>query len=207
MVRTSLFGLVILLVGLLVWMLLFWAPAEPSRQGATDAAVPLATAPRGGDFVLNSYRGTVRLSDLRGQVVVLYFGYTSCPDVCPTALAMLSAALDQLSAAEREQIAVLFISVDPERDSLEQLKRYGEYFHPDILGVTGTPEQLSRAAALYGAAYRLVKQESATDYVVDHTADLYLVDRQGELAGTLGHGSLPETILSALRQQLERADP
>ncbi len=83
----------------------------------------------------------------------------------------------------------LFISIDPERDTLERLKNDGEYFHPNIKGVTGTPDQLKDVEKRYGAAYSIVKQASATDYVVDHTAELYIIDQQGRLIKKLAHGT------------------
>lgn len=194
-------GVVLLLAGTLIWLLFFWQP--PATHEVPTAVVPdLAEAPKGGDFVLNSYQGEFDTRALRGQVLILYFGYTWCPDVCPTSLGFLSAALEALSAQELEQVQALFISVDPERDSLEHLKSYGEYFHPGILGVTGSHEQLGRIAAMYGAAYRHVEQASATDYVVDHSADLYLVDRQGRLLTIIRHGTQPGEILGAIRAAL-----
>ncbi|WP_428634312.1 SCO family protein [Sedimenticola sp.] len=194
-------GLVLLLAGALTGVLFFWQPRpETTKPPAVSPAI--AEAPKGGDFVLNSYKGAVDTRTLRGQVLIIYFGYTWCPDVCPTSLGFLSAALDELTADELRQVRPLFISVDPGRDTLEHLKSYGEYFHPSILGITGTPDQLSRIAAQYGAAYRLVKQASATDYVVDHSADLYLVDRQGHLYSTIRHGMQPSEILTAIRTAL-----
>jgi protein SCO1/2 len=194
-------GGVVVLAGALIWLLFFWQP-RVGHEVPAATSMNLAEAPKGGDFVLNSYKGEIDTRSLRGKVLILYFGYTWCPDVCPTSLGFLSAALDQLSAAELGEVQTLFISVDPERDSLEHLKGYGEYFHPGILGVTGTHQQLSRVAALFGAAYRHVEQPSATDYVVDHSADLYLVDRQGRLLTTIRHGTQPDGILSAIRAAL-----
>jgi len=187
--------LIVLLALGLVWVLLFWRPAPPPATTATEP-------PRGGDFTLRSYAGPVSLSDFKGKVVVLYFGYTWCPDICPTSLALLSAALDGLTEAERSDIQALFISVDPERDSVEHLKEYGEYFHPRILGVTGTPEQLSKVARQYGAAYRIVRQDSAAGYLVDHSADLYVIDRRGRWVDTIHHGTPAERIVAVLKKWL-----
>lgn len=199
MKRAMLFGLVILSAGLLLGVLFLWSPSTKMSPASTLASLGIVAAPTGGDFVLSSEDGLVDLKSLRGQVVVIYFGYTWCPDICPTSLGFLSAALDDLTDEELQQVQGIFISVDPERDSLEHLKGYTEYFHRKILGVTGSDEQLKRVAGLYGAAYRLVKEKSATDYVVDHSADLYVVDRQGQLATTLRHGTQPQQIVAVLR--------
>ena len=128
------------------------APAPESSRAPLELAAP----PTGGDFTLDSAAGPVRLSDLRGQVVLIYFGYTACPDICPTNLVSIANALRSLHPAELDRTRVLFVSVDPERDDPEHLARYVAYFHPNVLGLTGTPEQLARVARLYGAAYRRV---------------------------------------------------
>jgi protein SCO1/2 len=189
--------LVVLLgLGSALWL---WEP--PSRDAANATA--LAPPPKGGDFRLQSANGPVGLDDLRGQVVVLYFGYTFCPDICPTSLALLSLALEQLSPAELERVQPLFVSVDPERDTLDRLAVYAEYFHPRILGLTGDPDELAATAELYGAAYRKVEQGSAAGYLVDHSAMTYIIDRQGRLAHSLVHGTAPERILVLLRQELQ----
>jgi protein SCO1/2 len=201
MKKIVLSGLVVLMAGVLIWLLFFWQPRSSHLLPAVSS-LEIAEAPKGGDFVLNSYKGEVDTRSLRGQVLILYFGYTWCPDVCPTSLGFLSAALDELNPDELKRVQALFISVDPERDTLDHLKSYGEYFHPRILGITGTHQQLEQVAALYGAAYRHVKQSSATDYVVDHSADLYLVDPQGRLQTTIRHGTQPGEILAVIRAAL-----
>ncbi len=199
MSRLALGGWVLLVLLGLGWALWLWEP--PASDTANGAA--LAPFPEGGDFRLQSANGPVGLEDLRGQVVVLYFGYTFCPDICPTSLALLSLALEQLSPAELERVQPLFVSVDPERDTPDRLAAYAEYFHPRILGLTGDPAKLAATAGLYGAAYRKVEQGSAAGYLVDHSAMTYIIDRQGRLAHSLVHGTPPERILALLRQELQ----
>ena len=109
------------------------------------------TAARGGDFTLTSADGPATLADQRGRVVLIYFGYASCPDICPTSLAFITAALRALTPAELERVRVVFISVDPARDTPEKLKQYAGHFHPNIIGVTGSPGTLADVATRYGA--------------------------------------------------------
>ncbi len=189
------------LVALLVWLLLW----EPGGQSDVPRQVrELAAEPRGGDFTLESALGPVSLEDFRGSVVLLYFGYTWCPDVCPTNLGFIAQALGQMTDAERSRVRVLFVSVDPERDDLKRLADYAAFFAPEVSGVTGTPEQVARVAALYGAAYRRVAvQESVAGYLVDHSSYTYLVDPAGRLAGQLDHATPPSQILAAVRRLLK----
>lgn len=188
---------VLLVLGWAGWV---WDPVA-DRDELSGGMPP---APRGGDFRLQSADGPLGLADLRGQVVMLYFGYTFCPDICPTSLALLSRALEQLTPGELSQVQPLFVSVDPERDSLERLAAYGAYFHPRIRGLTGSPEALAATAKLYGAAFRRVESDSEAGYLVDHSAQTYIIDRQGRLAHSLPHGTSPEQVLAVLRQELAR---
>ena len=175
------------------------APAPESSRAPLELAAP----PTGGDFTLDSAAGPVRLSDLRGQAVLIYFGYTACPDICPTNLISIAHALRTLQPAELERTRVLFVSVDPERDDPERLAGYVAYFHPNVLGLTGTPEQLAEVARRYGAAYRRIDDTgSVMGYLIDHSASTYVIDPSGRLVRTLGHASPPETIRAAIRTAL-----
>lgn len=158
--------------------------------------------PRGGDFTLISADGPVSLSSLRGKVVLIYFGYASCPDACPTTLALTAQGLAQLAPAERERVRVLFVSVDPARDSPQKLKEYGAHFAPEVIGVTGTPREIAEVAVQYGAAFRLQPVESAVGYVVDHTSFTSVVAPDGRLVEQLPHGTPPAEIAAAVRRAL-----
>ncbi len=175
----------------LVAVLWQWHPGDPLR---------LAGKPRGGDFTLQSARGPVSLHDLRGRVALIYFGYTSCPDICPTNLAQIGAALKRLTPQERRNVAVLFVSVDPERDTPQKLARYTAFFDPAMIGLTGTPAQVAEVAHRYGASYRKVKSDSALGYLVDHSAFTYVVDGRGRLCETLPHAAPIDQILGAIRR-------
>jgi protein SCO1/2 len=169
----------------------FWHPAKQEGSPA-----------QGGGFVLNTNQGTLRLDQLRGKVVILYFGYTWCPDVCPTSLALLGMALHKLEPRELAAIQPLFISVDPERDTVERLAEYTAYFHPALKGATGTPQQIADLARRYGVAYRREEGGAATDYTVDHSSLTFLLDRQGQIVEVLPHGTSPDKIAAAIRNAL-----
>jgi len=184
----------------LIWLLFFWVPERPIGPGHRLLAE--SAEPRGGDFRLQSSGGPVDTAQFRGKVIALYFGYTWCPDICPTSLAFLSSALNALAPQELKRVQGLFVSVDPARDDFARLDRYTDYFHPQILGLTGETERLAEIAATFGAAFRRADVKSATDYAVDHTADTYIIDVDGRLHARLAHGTDPEIIVGVLRELL-----
>ena len=159
--------------------------------------------PEGGEFTLQSAQGEVKLSDFRGKVVVVYFGYTACPDICPTSMATLKGALAKLTPSELQQIQGILISVDPERDTLAHVQEYAQYFHPNIRGISGTPQALQVVAKHYGAFYRKVAMSgSAMAYSIDHSANLYVIDQQGTLRESVAHGTSPDALVVVLRRYL-----
>lgn len=190
--------LTILVLAVLLAAIVLWQPT------GVNGVTSLATKPQGGDFTLHSAQGSVNMKDFRGKVVVLFFGYTWCPDICPTNLGITSLALHELTDEEREQVQVLFISVDPERDSFDRLQQYGAFFHEKILGITGSKAEVDEVAQMYGAGYRKVERPDEKDYLIDHTADSYVVDRNGRLAEILAYGTSAEAILTALRRNLSK---
>ncbi len=171
------------------------------RLGVPEQANPYATV--GGDFTLQSADGPVSLHDFRGKVVLVYFGYTSCPDICPTSLTTMAGAMKLLTPEEREQVRGIFISVDPERDRPQGMKEYAAYFHPNFVGVVGTPAQTAEIAARYGVYYKKAPyDESAMGYGVDHSSTIYVVDRQGRVVDQIMHGATPEKVAASLRRVL-----
>lgn len=163
--RTALLGSTILsLWGLLACLLWSWEPTRTpagagAGQGLAVSAGPvqwptaLALDHTGGDFTLDSWEGRSDTRDLCGSVVLINFGYTWCPDGCPTNLAFIANALKMLSSQELEGVQILFVGVDLDRDTPERLKEDASHFHPRVPGVTGTPEELAAVAGRYGAAY------------------------------------------------------
>ncbi len=136
---------------------------------------------------------------------MVYFGFTFCPDVCPLALNKLALALDLLEPAEAERFQTVFITVDPERDTPEQLALYvGNYGFPrDLMGLTGSPEQISAVADAYRVHYkRIESRETTAPYLMEHTSVLYLMDAEGRFAGVFTHASTPEEIAEGLRRHL-----
>ena len=194
MIKKLLPLLIVILIAALLWVLFIWQPVKDHANLMPDSTAA------GGDFKLQSLHGPVSLKDFSGKVVLIYFGYTWCPDICPTNLSMMSGALSQLDETEAGKVQGIFISVDPKRDTLERLNSYTHYFHESILGITGTPEEIRAVANRYGAAYQKVAQESAANYVVDHSSETYVVDPSGKLVERLPHGAKPEEILSAVRK-------
>jgi protein SCO1/2 len=159
-------------------------------------------APVGGPFELTDQTGHRRTdADFRGKLVVLYFGYTYCPDVCPTELQSISLALDKLGAAA-EAVQPLFITVDPERDTPARLADFVSSFHPRLIGLTGSLADIRKTAIAYRTFF--VKNSTSTpgDYSVDHTGFIYLVGKDGRYLGFLPPGSTPDAIADAIRARL-----
>lgn len=163
---------------------------------------PLASLPAERDFTLQGPKGPVSLSDFPGKLVLLYFGYTYCPDICPTNLAMWSQALVQLKPDELAKVQPIFISVDPERDTVERLAPYALFFHHSILALTGKPDRLAEVARRYGAVYSRYEDPKAGSYAIDHTAATYVLDPQGLVVAKLPHGASPDDLLTAIRKHM-----
>lgn len=169
-----------------------------SPRGA--AATGLASA-IGGPFQLVDQDGkTVTEADLRGRWSLIYFGYTHCPDACPTALNDISIALSELGP-KRDEVRPVFITVDPERDTPDALKSYVTAFDAPILALTGTPEQIAKAAKGY-RVYYAKHPEANGDYSMDHSSVIYVMDPQGRFTASFTHESSPEQIAERLKKLL-----
>ncbi|WP_299874290.1 SCO family protein [uncultured Cocleimonas sp.] len=143
--------------------------------------------PPGGDFTLQSINGDVSLSDFAGKVTLIYFGYTFCPDVCPTSLSRVGAAFKKLDIEELKSVQGILVSVDPERDTLQKLADYTKFFHPQIVGITGTKETIDEIAKRYDVKYRKAEGTTEASYLVDHTAYIFVLDKKGKIREYLPH--------------------
>ena len=157
------------------------------------------------DFTLHGADGDVSLSDFRGKkAVAVYFGYSLCPDICPTTFGNLTAALNRLSPEEAAGLQVIFVSVDGKRDTPEHLKEYVRYFHPSYIGVTGTKAEIDAVVPNYeGTEYIFIDQGSdAMGYTVGHTSYVYFFDKQGNYSSRLNHSVDPDSTLVHIKKAL-----
>lgn len=155
------------------------------------------------DFTLESLGGTVTPESFRGKALLLYFGYTYCPDICPTSMGSISVALGRLEPELAERTAVLFVSVDPERDGLEHLDRYVKYFVPSAVGATAELPVIEEMGERYGSSFSKVPLEnSAMGYSVAHTSYIYLFSPEGRFLERLDHAFDPAPVEAALRRAL-----
>ena len=203
-------ALTLCLVGATVATMLFagWiiTPDQPRRTTSSSTPSEITAVPVdiGGPFELVSHKGEVATdANFRGRHLLIFFGYTFCPDICPTTLQQISLALDKLGPLAAE-IQPLFISVDPQRDTPENLAAYVASFHPSILGLTGTPEQIAAVAKPYRAYYRKVEETPSDEsYLVDHSAYIYLMGPDGAYRTMFSHQTTPEQLAEGIRAYLE----
>jgi len=148
----------------------------------------------GREFALVDHNGQPRtLADFRGKAVVLFFGYTQCPDVCPTTLAELAEAMRRLGP-DAARVQVLFVTVDPERDTPQLLKQYVPAFDPSFLGLTGDPAAIERTAKEFKIIYRKQPGTTPGSYTMDHSAGTFVYDPQGRLRVYVGYGQGPDVF-------------
>lgn len=150
------------------------------------------------DFTLQSINGPVSLSDFRGKIVVLYFGYTSCPDVCPTTLANLRRALNDLGE-KADQVQVILVAVDWQKDTPERVASYLSAFHPDFVGLSGTQAQIDAVTKDFFIFYQINPPDENGYYTVDHTATTQVLDREGRLMLTWPYGLSADELLEDLK--------
>lgn len=174
--------------------------APAGAQATAYKGIDITGAPYGRDFSLTDFNGQPRhLSDYRGQVVMLYFGFVQCPDVCPTALTRASAVMQQLGA-DAAQVQLLFVTVDPERDQPALLREYLGTFDPSFMALTGSAEQIKAAADEFRVYYK--KVPTGSSYTMDHTALTYLFDRAGHIRVALRHEQTADDYTADIRHLL-----
>lgn len=179
-------------------------PEMRGKLGLTGGqTVTTGRALVGGPFKLTDHTGRrVTQQDFAGRPTVVFFGFTNCPDVCPSGLQVLSAALDKLGA-KADKLVPLFISVDPERDTPEQLARYVQSFHPRIVGLTGTPEEVAQAAKAYHVYFKKTENAgSAGSYTIDHSALFYIMDEKGGYSSHATHATPPDKLVELITRVL-----
>ncbi len=161
---------------------------------------PSGIARIGGPFALVDQDGRARTDqDFRGGYMLIYFGYTFCPDVCPTALSDMIAAVDELGPRAR-RIQPLFITIDPGRDTPNRLKTYVPSFHPRLVGLSGSEAQITAVAKAYRVYYaKAGDSEAGPDYLMDHSSTIYLMDPEGRYVTHFSHGTGPRQIAERLR--------
>jgi protein SCO1/2 len=157
----------------------------------------------GGDFTLQSDKGPVSLHDFKGRVVALYFGYTRCPDVCPTSLSKLAQAIKQLPEAERSQVQPIFVSIDPERDTPKVASEYARFFFPNGIGLSGSLDQVTRVARQYLVYFQKAEMKgTAMGYSMDHSSIIYVIGRDGKVASLVHHADTVQALGKYLREAL-----
>jgi protein SCO1/2 len=187
------------LLGALIGMSALIFNTEPQRARVITSGKALI----GGPFELVGKDGkTVTDEDFRGRYTLVFFGFTHCPDICPAELQVMSAALEDLGDYA-DKVVPIFISLDPERDTPEAVTAYVESFGPDFVGLTGSREQIEKAAKAYRVSYKKFQDESmGNDYSIDHSALVYLMGPDGEFVTHIPYGTPAEKMAETLRRYL-----
>jgi len=186
-------ALTLAVLALAGWQMLRRPPAP--EGGAGTAAI-------GGPFRLTDQFGAVRTeADFRGRFMLLFFGFTDCPDVCPTVLQTMGAALDELGPAG-ERVAPVFITIDPARDTVERLRAYAANFDPRLVALTGSADEIAAVARAYRVYYARAGDDVSGDYDMDHTSILYLMGPGGAYVSHFTHETPPAEIAEAIRNRL-----
>jgi protein SCO1 len=191
-------GLAAVAGGWLIW------PSEPPQRSSTELMNVLMwnREPVGGPFALIDHDGRPRTdADFLGKLMLIYFGFTFCSDICPTDLQAIAGALDKLGA-EGEAVQPLFITVDPEKDTPAQLKGHIGLFHPRMIGLTGSPKQIRKVASDFKVYYAKTEPAKQADRGIDHTGFTFLVGRDGKYLGFFPPGTSADRMADTIRPDL-----
>ena len=181
-----------------------WLIGCDSKQKPSFRNTDITGAEFARDFVLTGQDGKPRsLADFKGKVVVMFFGYTQCPDVCPTTMAEMAEVMKQLGA-DADRVQVLFVTVDPERDTRQLLSQYVPAFDKRFLGLYGDAEATAKVAKEFKIFYKKVPGNSPTSYTVDHSAGSYVFDKQGKVRLFVRHGQGAEVLAKDLKTLLDQ---
>jgi len=193
-------GLAVFIVGCLIASVGLAADKQPSAAQMMDDLM-YGRGQIGGPFSLVDQTGKLRNDgEFRGKLMIVYFGYTFCPDVCPGDLQAITLALDQLGSLAAK-VQPVFITIDPERDD-KVLAEYISAFHPSLIGLTGTPDQIREVANSYKAFYTKVRDERTGDYSIDHAGVIYLMGKDGKYLGFMPPQTAPDRLAEVLRSHL-----
>jgi len=186
-------------VALLAMVVGFWAFNQMNKQQpAFEGYVALSK-----DFTLTSNKGPVSLSDFKGKAVAIFFGYRSCPDVCPTSLLTMANAIKALPEDQQKRAHGLFITIDPERDTAENMAEYSTHFHPQITGLTGSADEIQKVAGQFYVVYNKVEVPgSEAEYSMDHSSTIYVVGPDGIVKEMVPHSDSPDNLIAALKTVL-----
>lgn len=172
-------------------------PPGAGMAGMSGKVKSYGTANIGGPFTLTDQHGKTRTAaDFKGRYALVFFGYTHCPDFCPTGLQMIVAALDELGP-DAARVTPIFVTIDPARDTAAGLKDYASLFHPRLVALTGTPEQVAAAAKAYKVYYAKVGKDE--DYLMDHSTFTYLMGPDGKYRAAFRHGTDPSRIAARIK--------
>ena len=200
----ALVAAILLAAGAAYFLLRYDPPVEGRRAGAARLMNELMTGktPVGGPFTLTDPDGRRRsLSDFRGKVVLLYFGYTFCPDVCPTDLLAIGQLIRSL-ATDGDEVQPMFVTLDPERDTREVLRAYAASFHPRFVSLSGSEDEIRRVATSYKVYFEKVTPPGMNTYLIDHSAYVFLLDREGRFSTLFPPGTPQERMAVMVREQL-----
>jgi protein SCO1 len=180
------------------------APAASPSDSAAAAELPVL--PIGGDFTLiDQDARPFTLSSLEGKVVLIFFGYTMCPDACPTTLSKLSSAYSRLTPEERARVKAVYITIDPERDTPAVMKDHLTYFGVDAIGLSGTPEDTAKVAAQFGAHFERTSDKTAAGYLMSHTVSVFGLDAKGQTRVLIDYEASVDTVVKEIRALLAAA--
>jgi protein SCO1/2 len=176
-------------------------PAAPPPVESESAELPVL--PIGGEFTLTDHDGQpFSLSSLKGKVALIFFGYTMCPDACPTTLSKLSSAYARLTPEERARVKTVYISIDPERDTPAVMKEHLTYFGVDAIGLTGAVEDTARVARQFGAHFEKTSEKTAGGYLMSHTVSIFGVDDEGRTRLLIDYEASVDLVVKEIRALL-----